>query len=138
MSDNNTKQPHAQEHLTAKEVQAIAGGISRGTLRRWVDRGHLPPPAVKVGLRFQRWLKGDLDAWRQRVGSQGRSRAGDDDEDPALSPWPWCIATCMEEVFFQRLADAALAKFAQQQVVVQAQHEAESVTVVDVGIKAGP
>ena len=56
------KQAHdARDFLTDQQLADLLGVTSRTTLRWRRDGGG--PPFVRVGLRYVRYRRGDVDAW---------------------------------------------------------------------------
>lgn len=60
------------QHVRARELAKMLS-ISRATLRRLVDSGHLPKP-VRLGPRTVLWSVDEINAWLQSArGEQGKS-----------------------------------------------------------------
>lgn len=76
MMENPEQQTgHPTRFLRMSEVQARTG-LSRSTIRRWVDRGLFPAP-ISLGERVVGWIEAEIEAWmRERIAqTRGGGRA---------------------------------------------------------------
>ena len=59
------------------------GRFSKSLLWDMVNRGQFPQPALRIGIRFTRWLSRDVDAWFEDPAAWIAAHAAQEPEEAA-------------------------------------------------------